>query len=436
MSDSIESKMPVGDPEPFAAAVVDEPKEKKTSKTGRRILAIILIILILLLTAVGYYLFRILVPAGSPTSDAGRTTWVRSIYGFGDTDAQLTNPAGIALDPSNGNFWEADPSKFRLVQYAPDGTFVSMIAPSAEDSGTAGARLRHPAEVAMDNDGLLYVAEPTYDVVRVFETDGTELGEFGVPEPLSLAVNDDYVVVGSNAGIAILDKEGNPVQVIGTNGKGEGQFDKVNGVAIDEDNVVYAADTFNNRISAWTVDGEQLWLVETGYPGNQQMTGEMTFETDAPAQMQLPMGMTLDANNRLIVADMYDFSFGVFDKETGDFITKYGEIALKKEDGKFFYPSDIDYDPLHDWFVVSDTGAKRAQIVRLPDSGGSLLARGRASLAGPLKACFFPLLLLIIVLVISFIVNRINRKKKRERLEAAAAARNLDAAASPVTPAL
>lgn len=410
--------------------VVDEPVAEPTvkrSKTGRRILSIILVVLVLLLIAVGFYLVRILIPTGAPTEAVGRVSWVRSIYGFGDTDAELTNPAAVALDPSDGTIWMADPSKFRLVHYGTDGSFLGVIQPSREASGTQGTqteglRFRLPSEVAMDNDGLLYVLEPTYDVVRVFETDGTEIGDFTIPDPLSIAVNDDYIVVGTDAGFAVLDKFGNPLQVLGTNGQGEGQFDKVNGVAIDEDNTIFVADTFNNRISAWTPEGEQLWIVDTGYPGNQQMTGETEFESDADAQMQLPMGLTLDNNNRLIVADMFDFSIAAFDKGTGAFLSKFGEVALKMEDGKFFYPSDIDYDPLHDWFVVSDTGAKRAQIITLPDSGGSLLAQGRNSFSGPLKACLFPFLLLLLVLVASFVVNRINRKKRADARRAALAA--------------
>lgn len=419
MTDTIETTVAVEEPATQAT--------EKRSKTGRRILAIILVILVLLLIAVGFYLVRILIPTGAPSGELGNVSWVRSIYGFGDTDAELTNPAAVALDPSDGTIWMADPSKFRLVHYGTDGSFLGVIQPSRDASGTdeaqtEGLRFRLPSEIAMDNDGLIYVLEPTYDIVRVFETDGTEIGDFSIPEPLSIAVNDDYIVVGTAAGFAVLDKFGNPLQVIGTAGEGEGQFDKVNGVAIDEDNTIYVADTFNNRISSWTVEGEQLWLVQTGYPGNQQMTGETEFKSDAPAQMQLPMGLTLDNNNRLIVADMFDFSIAAFDKETGEFLAKFGEIALKMEDGKFFYPSDVDYDPLHDWFVVSDTGAKRAQIITLPDSGGSLLAKGRNSFSGPLKACLFPFLLLLAVVVISFIVNRINRKKRADARRAALAA--------------
>ena len=416
--------------EPGAAAQSAPPTEAAQadgdtgapSRVGRRMLTIILIFLLLLLCTVGYFLFRLMIPAGTPTGDdTGAVGWVRSIYGFGEQTDQLTIPSGIAIDPANGAIWMADPGFFRVVEYQPDGGLASIIQPSGETTGPGQLQLRMPSDIAMDSQRLIYVAEPTYDVVRVFQTDGTEMGQIGIPEPLALAVNDDYLIVGASDGVAVLDKFGNVIRLIGTGGRGEGQFDKVNGVAIDEDDVVYAADSFNNRISAWTIQGENLWTTETGYPGNQQMTGETSFETSAAAQMQVPMGMTIDAAGRLVIADMHDFSLAVFDKETGEYIAKYGTLGL--DDGKLYYPSDVDYDPLHDWYVVSDTGAKRAQIITLPGSGGSLIARTRNSLTGPLKACVLPVILLNLIILIAWLISRIRRKRReRELAEGRAAA--------------
>jgi sugar lactone lactonase YvrE len=396
----------------------DDPREDAPSKTGRWVVTIIIILLILLLAAIGYFLWQIMSPAGSPLGvSAGQMSWVRSIYGFGETADTLTTPSTVALNESSGNIWVADAGKFRLVEYEPDGSFVSMLTASEETSSLVQFRL--PSKIAMDSDGLMYIAEPTYNVVRVFDTQTqTELGEIGVPGPTSLAVNDDFLVVGAESGFAILDKEGFPLHIIGEAGTGENQFDKVNGVAIDEDNVIYVVDTFNNRLSAWNVDGERIWMVETGYPGNQQMTGDTSFETSAPAELQVPMGATIDGAGRLVVADMFDFSLAVFDAENGEFIAKYGEPG--NQDGQFNYPSDVDYDPNRDWFVVSDNGARRAQIVRLPDSGGSLIDQSRDLLSGPLRACCFPLLLILLVLLISFVVGRIRRRRRlREAREMA-----------------
>lgn len=394
--------------------VVQEPEERKKSQTGRRILTIVLIILILLLCGSGYFLFKLMVPKGGPLGEqVGQVGWVRSIYGYGPNADQMTTPSTITLDPANGNIWVADPGKYRLVEYAPDGSLVELM--DKNPATTPEGYFRVPSKIALDREGLLYVAEPTYGEIRVFDTAGEEQGMFAIPSPLGIDANDDYIVVGSSGGFAVTDKFGNALQIVGEPGRGPDQFDRVNGVAIDDDNTIYVVDTFNNRLSSWTIEGERNWIVDLGYPQNQTMTGETEFETDAAAKLQVPMGITIDNNGHLVIADMFDFSLAVFNKEDGSFVAKYGEVGM--DDGQLYYPSDIEYDPIHDWFVVADNGAKRVQILTLPDSGGSLAAKARQGLSGPLRACCFPLILIILVLVGSYIIGRLNRKRRERALQ-------------------
>lgn len=383
--------------------------EKKASARTRKILAVIFVILVLLLCGVGAYVVNQASPGNLiPSGRKGEMRWIRSIYGFGSDYGQLTIPTTTKIDPANGTFWITDPSFKRLVNYRLDGTLVGIIGKRADEPGA----FRQPTDLAVDNDGLIYVIESTYGVVRVFDKKGVEQGSFEVPQPLSIEVSDNLIVVGANDGFVIMDKNANIINVVGTNGKGDDQFDKVNGIAIDEQDNIYISDTFNNRLSKYDKEGNRIWIVETGYPGNQQMTGEKEFETDAPAQLQLPMGLTLDGNGNLVVIDMHDFSIAQFNPEDGSFIAKYGSPG--REDGKFMYPSDLDYDPRTDSFVIADTGANRAQVVQIPNSGGSVLTDLRAALAGPLAMCCIPIILLIIVLIIAYFMSRNRRRKEAE----------------------
>lgn len=405
--------------EPVAPAIVpietpeqvQEEVEKKTvgSKT-RKVLAIVFIILVLLLCGVGYFVAKQMSPTGFlPTASQGDISWIRSIYGFGNKYGELTSPSGTAIDPANGTFWMTDPAFNRLVNYRIDGTLVGLVGKKVDEEGA----FRLPSDLAIDNDGLIYVVEPTYDVVRVFDKQGNEQGSFTVPKPLSIAVNDNLIVVGANSGFVIMDKNANIIKVIGQEGKGENDFDKINGVAIDDEDNIYISDTFNNRLSKWTAKGDLVWRVVTGYPGNQQQTGEKTFKSDAPAQLQLPMGATIDAAGHLVIIDMFDMSIAQFDTKDGKFIKKYGNFGI--EDGKFFYPTDIDYDPATDVFVIADTGVKRAQIIKVPNSGGGPLASARSFLTGPLALCCIPILILLIALVIAYLMQRSRKKKEQER---------------------
>jgi len=387
----------------------DEIDEKVVSSKGRKILAAVLVILVLLLFGIGFLLVKMMLPNTGADKDTNGVTWIRSVYGFGNKYGELTNPTSTVIDPANGTFWMTDPSFIRLVNYRMDGSLVKIIGKKANQKGA----FRNPSDMAVGNDGLIYVVETTYDVVRVFDKTGNEKGSFTVPSPLSVAVSDNYIVVGANAGFVIMDKNANILHLIGTSGKGSGQFDKVNGVAIDGDDNIYVVDTFNNRISKWTPQGKRLWMVLAGYPGNKQSNGHTKFPTTAKAKLEVPMGCTLDANNHLVVIDMLNFTISQFDTKTGRFIAKYGQFG--SEDGKFFYPSDIDYDAKTDVFVVADSGAKRAQIIRIPNSGGNVLSNLRSNLSGPLALCCIPILIILICLVIAYFMQRNRKKKEQEK---------------------
>lgn len=384
-----------------------EQVDKKNRGKLRKVLAVIFIILVLLLCGLTYLVVNSSSPSGLlPTGGKDDLTWIRSIYGYGDAPSQLTNPSSVAIDPSNSSFWMSDPGSYRIVNYRLDGTLLGIIGKPVTETGA----FRQPARVFLDPEGNIYVIEVTYEQVRVFDKSGNELGQLDIPGVQSVAANSEIMVFGATSGFVIMDKDANVLNVVGTHGKGEGQFDRVNGIALDDESNIYAVDTFNNRISKYDKTGKQIWIVETGHPGNQTMTGAKEFETKAPANLQVPMGCTLDGNGNLVVMDMLGFSVAVLDSENGDFIAKYGKPGNR--DGEFMYPSDITYDKRTDSFVIADTGMKRAQVIKLPSSGGNLGTDFIGLLQGPLLLCLIPILLLIIALIIAYFMSR--SRKNRE----------------------
>ena len=195
----------------------------------------------------------------------------------------------------------------------------------------------------------------------------------------------------------------------GSRGKGPDQFDYVHGIAFGPDGSIYVADSYNNRLSAYEPNGKRRWIIRTGAPANSAETSSGHADARNRATipcwkgadaLQLPLGLTVDGAGRVVVIDMYDCCMAVFEPKTGKFIGKYGDVGA--EDGQFFYPVSVSYDSGRDWFTVADAFNRRVQIVRIPGSssgaGSAAAAVGRA-LAGPLRACLFPLLLLLIAIV-------------------------------------
>jgi DNA-binding beta-propeller fold protein YncE len=390
--------------------------EQVRSRRGRRIFALILVVLFFLLALASFLLFRLMVPQGGSGDDVDTAGvgWVRSIYGTSGAPADQFVQTQAAVTSADGTIWVTDGVRRALMAFTPDGRFINAISGPEEEA------LMAPSRFAVGPDGYFYVCETQLDVVRVFDPQGNEAGSFGVPSPVSIDVSEDRIVVGSVMGVAILDKQGEPLHVIGSRGQEDWQFDYVHGVAIAEDGRVFVADSFNNRLSAYDAEGNRLWIVRTGAPTNQaEMVGGRLTVTEEPLSevpegaeiLQLPLGLTIDGAGRIVVVDMFESSLAVFDADDGTYIGRYGETGAN--DGQFFYPTSVDYDSDRDWFTVADALNNRVQIIRLPGSsgGGDLEAAIRRALTGPLRACFLPLLLLLIALVV-WVSSRAVRRKR------------------------
>lgn len=393
-----------------------ETTTKVRSRRGRRILGLILAVLILLLGLASFLLYRLVAgPAGDVNADGGGgegLTWVRSIYGMSDALEDQLDRSQAAVPGPDGSIWVVDSVHRSLMRFTPDGRFVEAVR------GPEELPLNSPSRFAIDSDGTFYVCETTDDVVRVIGPDGQERDSFLIPEPVSVAVDEDTIVVGSVAGFAILNKQGEPQHVIGTRGKGDEQFDYVHGVAIAENGTIFVADSFNNRLSAWTKDGDQLWIRRTGAPGNNaamvddKLVAQETSDSVVPEdqRLQLPLNLTIDGAGRVVVIDMFESAIAVFDPEDGSFIGKYGEIG--PDDGEFFYPQSISYDVQRDWFTVADSLNNRVQVVRIPDSAGGNAANAAVQrvLSGPLRACLFPLALILLALIVWGITRAVRNR--------------------------
>ena len=381
----------------------------------------VLVVLIILLLIASYALLRTLQPVGkvASTQEAKGITWVRSIYGWGKTPAeQFIGPQGVGIGPE-GTIWVTTQAQNRVVGFNPDGSLAAMLYQGGGGDPQAPNALKYPVAVAVDPSGLIYIADQARSTIWVMTRDNRIVRNIFVPVPASVAVSADRLVVGSASGFVIMTPAGQPLKVIGSQGKGIDQFQSVRGVLIGKDGTIYAVDQYNNRVSAYDRDGKRKWIISTGNPGDVKPVASsiVAAGSQVPANMQIPAGMTMDGANRLVIVDPFGFDLTVLDSKNGNLIAKYG--APGPVDGQFIYPSDVSYDPARDWFAVTDTNNARVQIVRLPGSGESGLASANRALAGPLRACIIPLLLIVLAIIAGIIYRMLQRRRKKKHGPAA-----------------
>lgn len=185
------------------------------------------------------------------------------------TAASFNHPAGVAMD-SSGNLYVADYQGNKIRKIATDGTVTTLAGSGTEgwsDGVGTNAEFGLPMGVAVDASGNVYVAEYGHNKVRKITADGTVTTLAG----------------SGNAG---------SVDGVGT----AASFAGPGGIAVDSEGNVYVSEYVGQRIRKITADGTVTTLAGNGATGSTDGAG-------AAATFSYPMGMALSSDGSLYVAD-------------------------------------------------------------------------------------------------------------------------------------
>ena len=143
-----------------------------------------------------------------------------------------------------------------------------------------------------------------------------------------------------------------PDIVIGGEGTDAGKFESPRNIAIAPDGSLYVADTGNHRIQHLSAQGEfiNMW----------GSFADISTGNAQPGTFYEPWGIAVDNNNNVYVADTWNHRIQKFD-EAGNFIEQWGFFGQGEEPTAFWGPRDIKVDSQNRIFVT-DTGNKRIVI--------------------------------------------------------------------------
>ena len=248
----------------------------------------------------------------------------------------FNGPSGVTGD-SAGNIIIADTFNHRIRKLTAATGTVSTIA----GTGTAGSlegRINSPEDVAVDSKGLIYFADTLNDRIYQIQPDGTP-----------------KIFAGGN----------------GTGFSGDGSFAKnarINtpvALVIDKNDVLYFSDSGNHRVRKVTTDGLIQPVAGNGNPG---FGGDGGSARSAGLS---PRGLAIDADGALYIADMDNVRVRRVDLASGNITTVAGNGTIgnagdggKATDAYLYSPMGIAVDNQHN-LLIADQYASVLRRVNL-----------------------------------------------------------------------
>jgi sugar lactone lactonase YvrE len=259
---------------------------------------------------------RIVQPDGAVSTLAGGKEGF--VDGLGAA-AAFNTPSAIALDHL-GNLYVADTGNHAIRRIAPDGAVTTLAgngSPGYVDGIGRAAQFNGPVGIAVDDAGIVYVADTYNDRIRRIAKDGTvtTLAGTGKPNlfdgpgpaaafdtPSALAVDHDgnlYIADTGNNAVRRLRPDGT-VDTLALPPEAERRpaLRRPVGLAVTRDGYLYIVASAGGRILQMTPTGEFRPLEDTDHP--LEPNG---FGSDGTVQLNGPRGIAVARDGSLVVAD-------------------------------------------------------------------------------------------------------------------------------------
>jgi sugar lactone lactonase YvrE len=289
-------------------------------------------------------------------------TLINQWEGDGSVAGKFLNPIGIALD-SAGNVYVADTGNNRIQKFDKDGVPKGIWGAQ----GSGDAQFDQPTGVAVDGEGNVFVADYGNNLIKKFDSNGDFKEKWGqnpdfgplLDKPFGVAALSDGRVVATSQGshqVMVFTSTGRSFAFWGEEGTGEGEFDLLQGVAVDSQDMVYVADHAQTNTAANQPEIQKfspfgIFSLRWGTKGSD------------PGQFRRVSGIAIDADDNVYVTDP---DFGRFQKFTSTGKNKTGSAGDSPgpgPDGTFDKPSGIAVAPDGTTYVV-DTARNHVLVFR------------------------------------------------------------------------
>jgi sugar lactone lactonase YvrE len=313
------------------------------------------------------------------------------------TSSDLDDPTGVTVD-ATGNLYVADTYNADIEKVTPSGT-LSIIAGTGHSGAptpgpATGSDLGHPFGVAIDSTGSIYIADTPNDMVEKVTSSGTLSifagfgAQSGVPTP-GPAISSDLdhpagVAVDSSGNLYIADTYNDVVEKITPSGTlsviaGDGRpgaptpgpatatpLGGPNGVAVDSSGNLYIADGGNAVVEKVTPSGTLSIIA-----GKAGQFGSPTPGPATSSDLGVLGGLAVDSSGNLYIADAAN---GVVEK-----VTTAGILSIIATSSALGVPAGVAVDSFGNLYVA-DSG--NDVVEKVTPSGTLSIVAGKIGQSG------------------------------------------------------
>jgi Leucine-rich repeat (LRR) protein/sugar lactone lactonase YvrE len=253
-------------------------------------------------------------------------------------EAKLNNPQGIAVD-EEGNLYIADTNNHRIRKVDSNGIITTIAGIGkggyAGDNGLAtAAKLKKPTAIVFDNNGHLYITDSGNHRIR--KVSGQRTRKPSANSLITTVAGDGRSGYRGDNGPATGARLNNPT-----------------GLAVDNQNNLYIADTDNHRIRKVDLTGTITTVAGNGIKG---YSGDGDPAT--AAQINAPTGLEVDSTGNLYIADRNNHRIRKVDNEgiittfTGTGKRGTATDGILAEVAQINQPSDVALDQYGNLYIA------------------------------------------------------------------------------------
>ena len=167
----------------------------------------------------------------------------------GSGDGQFNDPQGLCFN-SKGLLYVVDHSNYRVQGFRENNVFLTKFGSKGLNPG----QFQNPCYVAVDSSDQVYVTDYSNDGgISVFSEDGHFFKKINCNKPWAIGIApDDYIMTDLNDVLTIFNPTHELIAKFGVRGKEKGQFNSIQGIAINNSGTIFITEYNNHRLQIIT----------------------------------------------------------------------------------------------------------------------------------------------------------------------------------------